>query len=91
MAFLGSFVIYIEVETTAGRRFLTYTPVDYDGLGNQEYIHHGVGAGVLDGRWRTHVRDLRADLAEAQPGLTILEVKGFLIRGSGRVDEIRSR
>ena len=32
--------------------------------------------------------DLRADLADAQPGVTILEVNGFLIRGSGRVDEI---
>jgi hypothetical protein len=34
------------------------------------------------------VRDLQADLKVAQPGVTILEVNGFLIRGSGRVDDI---
>ena len=33
--------------------------------------------------------DLQADLADAQPGVTILEVNGFLIRGSGRVDDIK--
>ena len=34
------------------------------------------------------MRDLRADLAQSQPGATILEVNGFLIRGSGLVDDI---
>ncbi len=43
----------------------------------------------MDGQWQTFYRDLQADLEEAQPGVTILEVNGFLIRGSGRVDDIR--
>ena len=35
------------------------------------------------------MRDLQADLAEAQPGVRILQVNGFLIRGSGKVDDIK--
>jgi hypothetical protein len=43
----------------------------------------------MDGQWHTVVRDLRGDLEAAQPGVTILEVNGFLIRGSGLVDDIK--
>ena len=43
----------------------------------------------MDGQWHTYVRDLQADLNTAQPGVTILEVNGFLIRGSGMVDDIK--
>ena len=43
---------------------------------------------MFDGRWHTFVKDLQADLDEAQPGEKILEVNGFLIRGSGKVDDI---
>ena len=44
-----------------------------------------------DGRWRTFIRDLQMDLKEAQPGVRILEVNGFFVRGSGRVDDIELR
>ena len=80
--------IYLDVETTEGHRYIQYNPVDYDGLGDGRYVHHGLGSDVMDGQWHTFVRDLQADLAEAQPGATILEVNGFLIRGSGKVDDI---
>ena len=85
------FTVYIDVETTAGHRFLTYEPVDSDTLGSGEYVYHGLGSGVIDGQWYTFERDLEADLQEAQPGETILEVNGFYIRGSGRVDDIKLR
>jgi len=80
--------VYIDVETTAGHRYIYYTPEDYDGLGDGKYVHHGLGSDVIAGQWHTFVRDLQADLEEAQPGEEILEVNGFLIRGSGRVDDI---
>ena len=83
------FIVYLDVETTAGHRYLYYTPENQDGLGSGEYVHHGLGTAVMDGQWHTVVRDLQADLAEAQPGVTILEVNGVLIRGSGRVDDIK--
>jgi hypothetical protein len=42
----------------------------------------------MDGQWHTFARDLQADLEASQPGVDILEVNAFLIRGSGRVDDI---
>jgi hypothetical protein len=50
-----------------------------------------LGSDAGDGRWRTYIRDLQSDVDEAQPGIRILEVNGFLIRGSGRVDDIELR
>ena len=91
MKYSENFVVYIDVETTAGHRYLYYTPVNQDGLGSGEYVHHGLGTAAIDGQWHAFARDLQADLADAQPGVTILEVNGFLIRGSGRVDGIKLR
>ncbi|MHC5076951.1 MAG: discoidin domain-containing protein, partial [Planctomycetota bacterium] len=88
MKYTESFGIYIDLKTTAGHRYLTYTPHDYNNLGYGEYVEHGLGTDAVNGQWHTFVRDLRADLAQSQPGATILEVNGFLIRGSGMVDNI---
>jgi len=85
------FYVYLDVETTAGHRYIYYTPDDYDLLGSAGMVHYGLGSDVIDGQWHTFVRDLRVDLAEAQPGVRILEVNAFLIRGSGRVDDIALR
>ena len=49
----------------------------------------GLGTAPMDGQWHTFARDLQAALGDAQPGVTILEVNAFLIRGSGRVDDIK--
>ena len=89
MKYDEDFVVYLDVETTAGHRYIYYTPDDYDDLGSDKYVHHGLGSLATDGKWRTFTRDLQADLEDAQPGVTILEVNGFLIRGSGRVDDIK--
>jgi len=89
MRYSENFYVYLDVETTAGHRYIYYTPDDYDLLGSAGMVHHGLGSDVMDGQWRTFVRDLRVDLAEAQPGVSILEVNGFLIRGSGRADDIK--
>ena len=51
-------------------------------------MEYGLGPDAMDGQWHTFVRDLQADLEGAQPGVTILEVNGFLIRGSGMLDDI---
>jgi len=88
MKFTYSVLVYIDVETTAGHRYMQYSPMDYDLLGQGEYVIHGIGSDALDGRWHTYVRDLQADLEEAQPGERIVEVNGFWIRGSGRLDDI---
>ena len=82
------FSVYIDLNTTAGHRYLQYRPYDYNNLGDEQYIKYGLGTNAMDGQWHTFVRDLQADLEGAQPGVTILEVNGFLIRGSGMVDDI---
>ncbi len=89
MKYAELFTVYVDLETTAGHRYLQYRPNDYNSLGNDEYVLYGLGENAMDGQWHTYVRDLQADLAVAQPGVTILEVNGFLIRGSGKVDDIK--
>lgn len=91
MKYSQSFTVYVDVTTTAGRRYLVYQPVNKNKLGNGNSVHHGLGVSAKSGTWRTFVRDLQADLSDAQPGKTILTVDRFLIRGSGRVDDIRLR
>ncbi|NPU96113.1 MAG: S8 family serine peptidase [Candidatus Omnitrophica bacterium] len=85
------FVVYIDVQTAAGHRYMQYIPANRNDLGMGEYVFHGLGGTARDGQWHTFTRDLQADLQEAQPGNTITEVNGFLIRGNGMVDNIRLR
>jgi len=82
-------VVYLDVETSAGHRYIYYTPDDYNDLGSGEYVHHGLGSVAKDGQWHTFIRDLQSDLAEAQPGVSILEVNAFALRGNGKVDDIQ--
>jgi putative surface-exposed virulence protein len=88
MKYSENFVVAVAVYTTAGSRTLTYTPVGYDGLGSSD-VHHGLGTSAVNGQWQTFTRDLQADLEQAQPGVKILEVNNFQIRGSGLVDDIK--
>jgi len=81
--------VYLDVETTAGHRYIYDTPDDYEGLVTGEYVHHGLGSAATDGQWHTFTRDFQGDLKEAQADVRILEVNGFFIRGNGRVDSIR--
>lgn len=84
-----SYVINVDIETTGGLRYLRYTNSDTSDLGTDRYVDHGLGSGTTDGTWRTFIRDLQADLEVAQPGVKILAVNAFLIRGSGKVDDIK--
>jgi len=86
MKYAENFVVYIDLNTTAGQRYLTYKPLDYDPLGYSQYVEHGLGSNTINGQWHTFVRDLKADLARSQPGATILEVNGFLDRKSTRLN-----
>ncbi len=81
------FVVYVDLETTAGHRYLTYIPDNYTNLGDGEYVQYGLGEHK---RWTVACLCERSAgrPAVAQPGVAILEVNGFLIRGSGRVDDV---
>ena len=89
MQFSEAFVVFVDVETSAGHRFLRYEPLDTEVIVDGDRIHHGLGSDIIDGQWRTITRDLQADLNAAQPDVDVLEVNGFLILGSGRIDNIQ--
>jgi hypothetical protein len=89
MKYSEKFSIYVELETTAGRRYLLYTAVDNNKNQKREYVHYGLGSGLYDGQWHTVVRDLQVDLEKAQPSVTILEVNGFLVRSNGKIDDVK--
>ncbi len=58
MKYSENFVVYIVVQTTDGFRYIYYTAADHDNLGDDKYIHHGLGTGSRDGYWHTITRDL---------------------------------
>ena len=84
------FIVYIIVQTKDGLRYLSYTPASKSSLGTGSYIHHGLGASSQEGSWQTFTRDLGYDLKQAQPDNKLQAIRGFLIRGSGRVDDIKT-
>jgi len=88
MKFTESYFVFLNVETTAGQRFIYYNPADYDLLGTREFVHHGLGSNTTNGEWITITRNLQQDLQEAQPGVVILEVNAMWIMGNGRIDDI---
>ena len=90
MSYNEPFVVYVPVQTKNGFRYLYYTSVDADSLGNSTYIHHGLGSHMTDGQWRTVHRDLAYDLKRAQPDNELQAVLGYLIRGTGKVDDIKT-
>lgn len=89
MKFSETYFVKVKVKTNRGTRYLRYTAVDYDELGDQLTIHYGLGSETQDGQWHTFVRDLKQDLELGQPGVKLIEVNEFHIQGSGRVDDVK--
>ncbi len=91
MKFTEAYGFFVTVETTKGHRYLYYDATNKDRglIGNGEYIHHGITPGYMDGKWHTVSVDLEADLKEYEPDNSIIRATGFLVRGSGLLDNIR--
>jgi hypothetical protein len=89
MSYAERFRMLVELETTAGKRCIAYTAARSDTLGAGNIIYIGLGAGAIPGQWHTFTRDLQADLEKAQPEAKIEEVKGILVRGSLRIDDVK--
>jgi len=90
MKYDESYVVYISVTTSKGHRYIYYTADEGDrGFVGLKYIHHGLGSFTTDGTWRVFSRDLAADLKDYESDNKLLSVDGFLIRGSGLVDDIQ--
>ena len=90
MNYAEAFTVYISTETSNGRRYFTYTPRE-DNLGvSGSYIRLGLGESADNGEWQTFTRDLNADLHLFEPDNNLISINAFMIRGSGRVDDIQT-
>jgi len=96
------FIVYLSVETELGHRFMVYTPLserlfaldpNYGAgvkvYGDYTYIHSGLNPNTLSGSWQTVRRDIEADIQKFEPNNSLKYVNAFLIRGSGRLDNIK--
>ena len=90
MKYAEEFTLYISVETSNGRRYLTYTPIDEDRGISGEYIRLGLGVDADNGEWQTFTRDLQADIESQEADNELISINSFIIRGSGRVDDIQT-
>jgi len=85
------FNIFIPVQTLEGFRYLHYTPRDFDtGINSTgTFIGIGIGDDASNGSWQSFERNLSSDLKMFEPNNRIIEVNGMLVRGSGRLDNIK--
>jgi hypothetical protein len=103
MKYDEDYVIYLSVETKKGHRFITYSPMseitctkkgEGYGQGKKEiggytYIHTYLCPNTKDGTWKTISRNIELDLKKYESDNELISVDAFLIRGSGRVDNIK--
>ncbi|SFV52741.1 hypothetical protein MNB_SV-13-983 [hydrothermal vent metagenome] len=87
MKFNEEYVIFVKLSTQNGVRYLYYTALN-DSYGGLEYIHHGLGIKSKDGTWRTFTRDIEKDLKEFDSDNKLISIDSFLVRGSGKFDDI---
>jgi len=78
------FVIIVGMETRKGKRYLIYTPGVKNG-----YMQYGLGANSSDGTWQRYTRNLQKDLERFENNNQIKSVETFVIRGSGRIDNVK--
>jgi YD repeat-containing protein len=90
MKYDSDFVISVAAQTSSGMQYLSFTPNEEDNLSADENIYYGLGSGSKDGKWHTYVFDLKDALHEVQPNITIQSLTGFYVRGSGRIDDVRT-
>jgi len=91
MKFSEEFYIYISVMTKKGHRYIYFTPPKNIGVGlspDHNYIHIPLYTNSKDGTWHNFEMNLELILKQYESDNEIITVNGFLVRGSGRVDDI---
>ena len=89
MRFSESFTVFVDLQTTGGRRFIRYRPGVNLPTGHGPYVDYGLGYQLTRGNWKTFTRDLEDDLHIRLPSENILSVNGIRVRGSGRIDNVK--
>ena len=89
MNFSERFKIVLYVQTEKGQRVLIYNHRNRDrGFYRNKYIKFGLGYRSMSGTWQKFSRDLDADIRKYEPDNRVLEVNGFKVRGSGKIDDV---
>lgn len=83
MNYSEDFVIIVGMDTAGGKRYLIYTP-----SGEDAYMQYGLGENACSGVWQRYARDLQEDLNQFEEFNEIKRVNTFVIRGSGRMDNV---
>ena len=89
MEFHESYAIYVEVDTTKGKRTLRYTSLDKDKGKKGKYISFGLGSHSRTS-FSNITRDLQQDLEKFEAGNKILSITAFKVRGSGIISSIKT-
>ena len=84
MQYSKDYVIFIKINTINGIRTLIYTSNNTDNT-----FQYGLGANSISYKWRKYTRNIRKDLKKYEPNNQVLSLKNFVIRGNGKVDNIK--
>jgi len=90
MNFNESFQLFVRIMTNDGPRYIYYTD-HATSLGKRDgtYIHIGLGATVSNGTWQNFSRDVSVDLKKYEPTNQLVAINGFMVRGSGMIDNVQ--
>lgn len=83
------FILYLNVETTQGIRYLKYDDNYFSNRGIEgNTIYHALGHEASNGKWHTYIRDIEADIQAFEPENKLLYVDGLLLIGNAKIDDL---
>jgi len=81
--------IYVRVDTNHGAKYLYYGFGIADEISsNGRYIRHNLGDRPANGTWLHFERDIAADVAAFSTGNVLSAINGFVVNGSGSIDNL---
>ena len=83
MNYSEDFVILIVLDTLKGKRHIIYTPDE-----KNSYLQYGLNR-EEKGKWQKYNRNLEKDLQLYEKENKIINIKDFIIKGSGSIDNIQ--
>lgn len=86
MKFSEDFVLIVLVESNIGKHYLVYTPGTFHG-----HMQYGLGHASNNGKWQTVNRNLQEDIAYFDNRVKVVSLKSFVVKGNGRIDNIKTK
>ena len=85
MQYKDDVVVILIIQTTQGETYLIYTSGNHN-----SYHQFGLGYDIFDGEWHTIKRNIQKDLDYFDNRGKVLEIKTFVIKGDGSIDNIKT-